>query len=66
MTNKIMNKWLEILIGLILLVGGIYVWGINFLGAGTAALEVLKGGVLWMILLIGIVLLLVGINDLKN
>jgi hypothetical protein len=52
-----MNKWLEIILGLILLVIPIYVWAINWIGFGTAALEVLKGGVIWVVL---------GISDLRE
>ena len=61
-----MNKWLELLIGLILLVGGVYVWGANLLGFGEAALSFLQGGILWLILLIGLALILLGISALKE
>jgi hypothetical protein len=61
-----MNKWLEILIGLVLVIAPIYVWAINFQGFGTAALEVLKGGLVWFVILIGLLFLLLGISDLKN
>lgn len=71
-----MNKWLEILAGLILLIGMIligwmssaYAWTIfgkdlNFL---HAAWIFLKGGIFWMIVSIGIMLILLGISDLKD
>ena len=61
-----MNKWLEILIGLVLIVIAVYIWGMNTLGAGTAALEVLKGGILWMIIGIGAIFLLLGISGIKD
>ena len=61
-----MNKWLEILIGLILVVAAIYTWGMNFAGFGTAALEFLKGGIIWFVIMIGLLLLLLGISDLKE
>ena len=61
-----MNKWLEILVGLILVVAAVYIWGMNILGAGTAAFELLKGGILWMIIGIGAIFLLLGISDLKG
>jgi hypothetical protein len=61
-----MNKWLEILIGLVLIIIAIYAWGINILGVGTAALELLKGGILWIIILVGAIFLLLGISDLKD
>ena len=61
-----MNKWFEILLGLILLVGAIYVWGMNSLGFGAAALEFLKGGAVWLVIMIGVLFLMLGITDLKE
>ena len=66
-----MNKWIEIILGLILVVGVILVWGYSgqwgsFWNFGTAAWEFLKGGIVWFVLLIGLVLLMLGISDLKE
>lgn len=61
-----MNKWLEILLGLILLIVPILVWVYNYVGFGTAALEFLKGGLVWFIILLGLMFLLLGISDLKE
>jgi hypothetical protein len=61
-----MNKWLEILLGLIFLNGAIVVWAFNFLGFGEAALSFLKGGLVWFVVLIGLVLIMLGISDLKD
>ncbi len=71
-----MNKWAEIFIGLILLIGAIlvawysavYSWTIfgksmNFL---TPAWNFLKGGIFWMIVLIGLLFIMLGISDLKE
>lgn len=65
-----MNKWLELLLGLILIIGAILVafysqtWGIwNF---WTAAGEFLKGGLFWFIVMIGVLFVLLGISDLKE
>lgn len=66
-----MNKWFEILLGLILLIGVIVVtwysatWG-NFWNFRHAAWEFLKGGVVWFIALIGLLFLMLGISDLKG
>ena len=71
-----MNKWLELVIGLILVVGMILVgyyssaqaWEI----AGKSfnfwhpAWEFLKGGVFWFILGIGVLFIMLGISDLKE
>lgn len=63
-----MNKWLELLVGLILVAGAIYVaWGTNFWGGmGTATIEFLKGGLVWFIILIGLLFIMLGISDLKE
>jgi len=71
-----MNKWSEILVGLILLIGVIlvawasstYSWtifgkDIDFL---HAAWIFLKGGLFWFVAMIGLVLVMLGISDLRN
>jgi hypothetical protein len=71
-----MNKWLELLLGLILVVGVILVgWYSavnNWMILGTsldfrnAAWVVLKGGIFWFVLMMGVLLILLGISDLKG
>lgn len=66
-----MNKWLELLLGLILVVAAILVWFYSlewgsFWNFGTAAWEVLKGGVIWFVILIGLLFILLGISDIKG
>jgi hypothetical protein len=61
-----MNKWIEILLGLVLLNGAVFVWWTNFLGFGAAALSFLKGGAVWFVILIGLILIMLGISDLKD
>lgn len=63
-----MNKWAEILIGLILLVGAIALVfpGMPLASWGSAALSFLKGGLVWIVLLAGLLLVVLGINDLKD
>jgi len=63
-----MNKYLQILIGLVFLLAPIYEWIANYtkLDLGTAALTFLKGGVIWMFLGIGLVFLIMGISELKD
>lgn len=65
-----MNKWSELLVGLILVVGAILVayysqsWGSwNF---WNAAGEFFKGGLFWLVTMIGALFILLGISDLKN
>jgi hypothetical protein len=60
-----MNKWLELLVGLILVVGTV-VFALRVPAWGSAALEFLKGGLVWFVGLIGLLFLLLGISDLKE
>ena len=65
-----MNKWSELLFGLVLIIAPIYIafysqnWGIwNF---WDAAGTFLKGGIFWFLVMIGVVFILLGIADLKE
>lgn len=66
-----MNKWFEILFGLILLIGIILFswystgWG-SLWNFKHAAWEFFKGGLVWMIALIGLLFIMLGISDLKG
>ncbi len=66
LSNTTMNKWLKLLIGLILVLTAVYAWGMNFLGFGEAALSLLKGGVVWFVIMLGLLLLFLSITDLKE
>ncbi len=71
-----MNKWLELLLGLILVIGTILVGYYSWVGSWTAlntsfnfltsAWIVLKGGLWWFFLMIGFLLILLGISDLRE
>lgn len=61
-----MNKWSEIFVGLILVVASVYAWMSNFLGMGDAALTFFKGGIIWFVILIGLLFLMLGISDLRE
>jgi len=64
-----MNKFIGILIGLVFLIAPIYAWIAKpggLWGLGDAALIFLKGGIMWMLLLIGAVSLLISLNSLKD
>jgi len=61
-----MNKFIEILVGLVLLVAPIYAWIVNLWGFGDAALMVLKGGVVWGLVFVGLLFLILGISDLRE
>jgi len=67
-----MNKWIEILFGLVLIIGAILVawysqqWCGDFWNFKHAAWEFLKGGLFWFIALIGLLFLMLGISDLKE
>ena len=61
-----MNKWLELLLGLILLIAPIVLWIINFWGLGSAALIFFKGGLVWAVIMMGVLFIMLGISDLKG
>jgi len=61
-----MNKWLELLVGLALIIVPVYVSWIVFPSVGTATLNFLKGGVVWFVIMIGLLFVLLGISDLKD
>lgn len=61
-----MNKWLELLFGLILVIVPIVLAINNIYGAGTATIEFLKGGVVVGVILIGLLFIMLGISDLKG
>ena len=61
-----MKKLIEIFAGLILLLVPIYAWITNLWGVGDAALNLLKGRIIWILILLGVILLVLGISELKN
>ncbi|MFA5992593.1 MAG: hypothetical protein WC796_02730 [Candidatus Pacearchaeota archaeon] len=67
-----MNKWLEIIIGLVLVLVAIAVaFKFSFLpdylkSFGDATWLVLKGGIVWVVFFLGLLFLMLGISDLKN
>jgi hypothetical protein len=61
-----MKKLIEIVMGLILLLVPLYAWITNLWGVGDAALNLLKGGIIWILILLGVILLVLGISELKN
>ncbi len=61
-----MNKWLGILAGLILVAVTIYLAGMNIWGFRYAAISVFKGMLIWIVFFIGLLLIILGITDLKD
>jgi len=67
-----MNKWIELLFGLILVVGAILVafYSAEWFGPAwnfwTAAGEFFKGGLFWFVVMIGALFIMLGISDLKG
>ena len=66
-----MNKWSELLLGLILVIAAVIVawysagWG-AFWNFRHAAWELVKGGAFWAVLGLGVLFILLGISDLKG
>ena len=69
-----MDKWAEIFLGLILTVAAVLVWAYSgnwaigrlSLDFGTAAWEFLKGGIIWLVIMVGLLFLMLGISDLRD
>jgi len=61
-----MNKLLEIVVGLILLLLPIYMWIVNSWGLGDAAVMVFKGLLVWVLIFVGLLFIALGINDLRE
>ena len=67
-----MNKWIELLLGLILVNAVIFLawfsgeWFGAFWNFKHAAWEFFKGGVVWFLLMTGFLLIVLGISDLKE
>ena len=62
-----MNKWIELLIGLVFIIGPIYVVMTPIFASWAAAtLAVIKGGIVLMLIMIGLGLFFTGISDLKG
>lgn len=65
-----MNKWIEILIGLALIIVAVLAWtltlGLGFWDFGNAAWQFLKGGIIWFVIGIGLLFLMLGISDLRE
>lgn len=60
-----MNKWLELIIGIVLVIVPIFC-ALKFLNWGIATVHFLMGAVIIGIALIGILLLVLGISDIKG
>ena len=71
-----MNKWIELIFGLILLIGAILIAWYSSLGPWTlfgkdlnflhAAWIFFKGGLFWFVVMIGLLFIMLGISDLKG
>ena len=65
-----MNKWTEIFLGLILIIIAVLVWAYSlqwgFWNFGIAAWDFLKGGIIWFVIMMGLLFLMLGISDLKE
>jgi amino acid transporter len=61
-----MNKWLEILVGLILVIAAVAAWATFPNSVGAAALAFLEGGIVWLLVIVGLLFLILGLSDLKE
>jgi hypothetical protein len=61
-----MNKWLELLIGLILILVPLFIAIKNYWGFGDSTLSFIKGGVIVAVILAGLLFVMIGVSDLKE
>lgn len=63
-----MNKWVELLVGIILIVVPIVLVTTvaTFFNWGYAAIEFIKGCIVVGLVVVGIILLILGISDLRS
>ncbi len=61
-----MNKWLELLVGLILVIVPIVLAFYYVSIIWQPAWIVLKGGIFWGVIMIGLLFIMLGISDLKG
>lgn len=63
-----MNKWFELLLGMILVIVPIWVLMAvpTFASWAPATIAFLKGGVVCFVILIGLLFIMLGISDLKG
>lgn len=61
-----MNKFASVLFGLVLLILGILAWAVWLPEWGQAALQLLKGGIVWLILFIGLIMVIIGLSEIGN
>lgn len=60
-----MNKWSEILLGLVLIIAVILA-AFYFPSFWSASVAVFKGGLMWAVLGVGILLVMLGVSELKG
>ena len=63
--KRIMNKWIELLLGLILLIVPIVI-ALSYPAWGAATLAFLMGAVVVIVALIGLMFIMLGISDISS
>lgn len=63
-----MNKWFELILGVILLVGviALVLPGMPLDSWGFAAWTVFKGALTWIVGIVGLILIILGISEIKG
>jgi hypothetical protein len=61
-----MNKWIELLVGLVLVIASIVFATLIWPSWWTSALSFLKGALFWLVLGVGLLFILLAIADIKD
>jgi hypothetical protein len=59
-----LNNLIKVIIGLILIIVAVW-FSITFTSWGKATLDLIKGGIVLVVLFIGLILIMLGFSDLK-
>ena len=61
-----MNKWVELILGVLLIIAPIWITVVYMPSWWAAALQFIMGGIIVAVIVVGILFLVLGISDLKE
>jgi len=61
-----MNKWMELILGILLIIAPIWITAVYLPNWWAATLQFIMGGIIVAIIVVGVLLLILGISDIKG